>query len=341
MRAVIHAGMHKTGTTSIQMTLQSNAPKGVYVPDSGPGGGQNGLMVLLFEGGVPPGLSKFAPGAPEVLQRKAKTEDTLRQNLTDPAYHTTVFSAERLVTSPLPAVQRLRDFYAAYCDEIQVILYVRPPVGFMTSAMQEMIKRNPKKLKFHFPPYRNAIHKLDTVFGRENVLLKKFDIAALKDNDVLTDFFDTAGLDLPKTDYVRANEGLSLEAFCLLYTQRILNNEPVDGSTRMSGRNMAFVNKVAQIGTGKLAFDPSLTDPVIEANRDELKWVENRLGTTLDDAPRKPGLRTVASEDDIFAIAAENVSALEEVLISELRAEGGASKDRLLRNLDLLNRLCG
>lgn len=340
MKTIIHAGMHKTGSSSIQMTLAGNAPTGVFYPDT-PTGNHSGLASLLFESAAnQKHLLRVRGSTPADLERR-KTRITAQivAGLSAQEYETCVFSAERIMAFDLDATERMHAFFAQYSDDIQVIAYIRPPVGFMTSAFQQRLKSGQNSLKMQWPTYRASIEKLDQVFGRDRVTLKKFDPKQLKNNDVVVDFFDLVGMPLASEDIITTNESLSLEAVGLLFAQRSLGDGFVQGFRGAATMNQVFIEALRGIGSGKLALAPELLNPLIEENRDDLDWMEKRLGEPLLDAPKTEG-RQIASEEDLLTIAEENRDALNARLLELIQAQDLAPRDQLVRNLNLLRTLC-
>jgi len=92
----------------------------------------------------------------------------------------------------------------------------------MQSMFQEGVRNgravfNPRLL---WPRYRHRIGRLDRIFGRENVTLRKFDPKTLKNGSVVDDLAEFAGIALPPGSAGNTNKSLSLEALALLFVQR-------------------------------------------------------------------------------------------------------------------------
>lgn len=66
--------------------------------------------------------------------------------------------------------------------------------------------------------YRACFEKIDDVFGRANVVLRKFDPQTFPSGCVVRDFCARLGTGFPTKCIIRDNESLPLEVVALLYT---------------------------------------------------------------------------------------------------------------------------
>ncbi len=343
MRVILHAGMNKTGSSSIQQTFANQRfPEVDYV--NWRSHNHSGMVSLLFES-APENSFNFRDKGRDrayLLAERDEWTKKLAAQLEAGKDRCFLLSAE-LISSPLSdAVPTMADFFARFTDDIRVIAYVRPPISFMQSAFQQRVrggqaqKLRPAGL---WPDYRKRFEKLDTAFGRERVTLKKFTPDALLDGDVVHDFAREIGVTLDPTTAVRTNVAVSLEALALLFAQRKLGDGYVRGIKGAAKGNRRFLAALENVGTQKFAFAPSLTAPTVKRFRDDLQWMEARLGEPLLDTPRTGTVRQIASEEDLLAVAEENQDKVEKLLIDLIQENDPKPYGRLVRNLDLLRKL--
>lgn len=345
MELLIHPGMPKTGSSSIQKTLLSRPPDNWFVPARN-SGNMGRDLILLFEDRPweAPTFKIQGWSKEEIISQKEDRSEELKRQLSSAASAglDTVFTAERLFNVTEEVIARLRDFYAEFGYSARVVGYVRKPVSFMQSAFQQNVKTDhpgllePKNL---FPQYCRGFQKFDTVFGRENVKLKLFDPGSLIGADVVADFYHELGVGIAPEDTIRVNESLSLEACALLFAQRTLGRGFAKGFRGAGKANADFVDALSSIGSRRLEFSRSFVEPMIEQYNDDLRWIERRLGVDILDLPRddEPGM--IGSADDLIQEALSKTQDVE-CLIQELISKSFESEQQeLLSKLELLRKM--
>ena len=310
-RIVIHAGMHKTGSTSIQQVLMRRRPAGISVPRAAQAN-QSDLARLLFERG--PRLEQFRqsrrPGLSmaDIQRERARRAARLSRDIARSQAPVFVFSAEDLSDPELPpeAVARMAAFFGELSDRVEVVAYVRPPLSFMSSAyLQRLRELKPAALTFApqtlWPEYRRRFEKFDMAFGRSAVHLRAFDRATLDGGDAVRDFFGFAGVVLPEADILRSNDSISLEGMSLLYLRLCLDagrslDIPEDRAAQL---RQLTARRVRDLPGARVRLSQDLLDEVRKDRAGDLDWIENRMGRSLDE-PATPGGLT-APEDLIRA----------------------------------------
>ena len=317
MKVIIHAGMHKTGSTSIQETFVRH-DLGHVRYFRWRSISHTGLFALLFSEPVEDFwyFKRNGDSREELLQQREKWLESFEQDLTRPGWSTCLLSTEA-ITHPHPqclsALAPLKAFLEKYSDDIQVIAYIRPPVGFMQSIFQQAIQSGRSVLnpQGRWPRYRHRIERLDRVFGRENVTLRKFDPKTLENGSVVDDLAEFAGIALPPGSARNKNESLSLEALALLFVQRKFGRGIATGFPGASGKNAALRKCLAAIGKEEIRFAPELLLPIIEANKADLEWMERRLSEPLLDIPKNSNGFLLRSEQDLLSVADRSFPELE------------------------------
>ena len=170
----------------------------------------------------------------------------------------------------------------------------------MRSVLQYHAQNGTTKGRFFFeyPCYRERFADLDKVFGRERVTLRPFGPEHLEGNNVVRDFGLMAGIELSAEEIRSANEGLSLEAFALLYVA--MQQGGADGKVEI--RKLA--SWLQSFGFRKLRLAPSLVNGVLQATVADRTWMEERLGTALPDESTE-GTIPVSNECELNAFARE------------------------------------
>jgi len=334
-RCVLHVGMYKTGTTSIQQSLRNfEDERFVYANYGGHPNHTRALFALL-------GLDhpeSPAPGGRETAKALAR----FRQCMAAARGRTLVLSGEGIVALPPAPLVRLREILHERFDEIAVIAAVREPVGFMTSAFQQRVKRQHRDhiqmLKYR--SYRNTFRKFDDVFGRQNVTLWKFDPATYPGGCAVRDFCTRLGIALPESRIVRLNSSISREALGLLFIYRKLGR--AFGSTTMrGGQNFRLEQALLPIGRTRVRFHPDALQPVLGKNLEDIEWMEARLGQSLRDELGAPRPGDIRDESDLLV---PDPGAVDELLAqlgkAAPRGNRGESPEDVVRLVHALRLKC-
>jgi hypothetical protein len=318
-RLILHIGMPKTGTSSIQETLYTWGGLGeIRYADLG----------MANHGGV---ISSFFSENPyswrghRVAGRSQKEVDQFNKQVffkldtICSSQGTQLISGEGIWHMSEPALIKLRDYFAPYFGCIEVIGYVRPPASFITSAFQQLVKNHgltQLNAEANYPNYQNKFEKFDRVFGRDNVTLRLFDPKQLVGGDAVVDFCQLLGESISPEQVQRVNESLSLEATAVLFAYR--REGPKYAPYRGKARdNNALVESLVSFGSRKLRFSESLIAPVLEKHRDDIAWMEQRLGQSIIDQGSKD-TEAISSEAQLLEIAVEQFDALEAYVDKQL-----------------------
>lgn len=337
-KCVIHVGMPKTGTTSIQETLHNlDTERFVYA------------RLCNFTGHGTPVFTLFA-ARPELHQsnsRRAHDAQAMRRfiaragvdfdaALGEAQGRTLIISGEDILMLQQPELKAMRQRLNRKPEDITIAAYVRPPFSYMTSVFQERVRYGRltafvgEKL---YHSYRNSFEKFDAVFGREHVQLWKFERSSLRGGDVVRDFCARIGLEIPESRIVRANEGSSREFVCLKFQyNRFCKANDFEPMTMPQVQSMAQWLK--GLGQTKFRFASSTLRHVLAANRRDTAWMEERIGQSLDEVDGEEQASDIRGEDDLLqpvAGADETIrKALDE---AEAKAEDGTSTMDLLHGL--------
>ena len=344
MKAIIHIGMSKTGSSSIQQTFArvtnrqftENPPNILY-----PGGGGNHsfLTALLFMKDPlrNPGFKARGLTADDIeVMKKEKKAELISQMKASNA-ETFVMSSELLSSFTAGRVKKMKMFMDRHFEDTQILAYVRPPVGYMTSVFQQRLKGNLTDLELVWPKYRKCFESMDEVFGKENVHLKVFDRKTLYKGDVVADCAKFIGFELEPDQIINKNESLSLEATALLYIQRKYGGGFKAGSPEAVSENYKFTDFLRTIKGEKLRFSDKLLKPILDENREDLDWIEERLGMSILDSIPEEG-RLISEEDDLVKIAWETTDSFYDEFEDIKRFNRNRNMKSLVKYVEILYR---
>ncbi len=328
--------MNKTGSTAIQRVFSTLDMPGHHYARLGPPNHTDRL--LLAFGGAAQHAKFEAQGlrAPQIERRAKQARDLLEAEIEGCPRPCLILSGEGVsgaYTSP-DMVARLGAFLKASAPEVEVIAYVRPPVSALNSVFQQRIKGGARFDRAVAPVrYRDRLEPFDEVFGREAVTLVPYGPDALAGGDVVADFAARIGVDLPGDRTLRANESLPRNATAVMAA---LNRHGVDFGQGQAARaaQQALVRSMQDLGGGPVALDPAVVAAALAETGDQIDWIEGRMGRSLrDSAPQTPD--QVASEQDLWEVAAAQIDALEERLLRTLRTQQDPVR-RVAEMLDMM-----
>lgn len=308
---ILHIGMPKTGSSSIQETLKTfNNGHCAYI-QLGPRNHSDAARALSFEKDRHSRLRLplFAPDLDGFEQRRHKLVNRL-ETFAETAPPRTIFSAEAAYHFDTERFAKLTRILGQRFGRIHVVGYIRPPTSFIHSSFQQVIKTGRADFQIDAPHYRRRLEKIDGAPFVDKVTLRHFDRGELQGGSVVQDFLALVGLDLPETEIIEEmNTGMSLETTCLLFFHNRLIPRPDSTAERMKDR-LALVAALGRLPGRKLSLDPALwADQPIA---DDLDWVRSRTGLDLSEpAPATAAL--IRSEEDMRLIARDHLHALPEL----------------------------
>lgn len=241
MKAVIHIGMPKSGTSTIQAFLDMNrdaiSQQGVLYDRFDPRFGSQFELAII-------GLSAVGRQIPPQFERKLlnlHTVDDLRdytkrytahlskQLSAQSGHHSFVGSSEHLYAwlNSVEQIQALDKFLLQRFSQVQYILYLRAQEELVLSGYSEAIRRvHSHSLAQHLAASGRINHYIPVerwvrAVGRERLVLCVLSPDMLKEGDLLSDFCHHAGIDangLPRPG--RVNTAMSMEE---IQIRRVLN----------------------------------------------------------------------------------------------------------------------
>jgi len=320
-RCVVHFGMHKTGSSSIQHSFwrQLDTPEWKYLDiDENLANHSRVISTLLEEN--PRHLQRVGINQNRLAKKKEAAEQALLKQL-DTDARNLIISAEVLCSSAIgtDALQKFRDLLLSRVDEILAVGYVRSPKSYMESAFQEKTKRSNPLLDFShnnlYPKYRKELRKFDEVFGKDNVQLWKFDPATFTNGCVVQDFCTRLGIDFPVTAIKRANDSFSREALAFIYTYHKYGpGFSAGGTTAIMGKGNDLLNsRIATLRGSKIRFSWAAVEQRLEARQADIDWVERRMGASFNEPHIDEG-PVIHSENDLFQYRPQDLQWLAEQL---------------------------
>lgn len=305
----IHIGMHKTGTTSVQLNLaeEKDNTDWQYLT-LGDRRNMGAALYAMFAS--EPHRYHWFQKRGDTPEQVALARDSLRSQfsklLSESNAKNSILSGESLTLIDEAGIEELRSFLNPFFDRILVIGYVRPPIGFKISFFQQRLKHSNCKLDFSdFQlQYRRRFDKFDRTFGREQVLLKKFDPQNLYNQCIVADFRHQIGMSLPATtDIKRVNESLCHEACAILYAYRSFGPAYGVGPDVLKENKRIIAVLLAMKGR-PFSVSPLFVKESLFVERKDIHWMERRLEVSLDES-QAFGNFGIDREDQLLLVRGE------------------------------------
>jgi hypothetical protein len=248
VKAFLHIGTEKTGTTTIQHFLATNRQSllkdGFLYPQSPEDNlAHTKLAAFAMEADKFEDIQKFfkLDNPEKIFQFRNNFQNTLADELEKTSAKTIIFSDEhcssRLVAKE--EIERLKKLLETFFKEIKVIIYLRRQDRFLLSTYSTSIICGKTKF-FELPSeemikkrydYWNILQKWESVFGKENIIVRLFEREQLFEGDLLSDFTKTLKIELKKYKKVKnLNESLDADSLDFLrlinhFVPRFINND--------------------------------------------------------------------------------------------------------------------
>jgi hypothetical protein len=313
-QCILHVGLHKTGSTSIQASLAAGVAAATYrYHGFGQVNGSEGLTALFSD----------TPDSYHLFQRrgwsKRKVEAYRRQRATEfdtvlrTAGMDVVLSGEDASRLSRSALTRLREYLAARGCRVAVVAYLRPWHGYIESAFQEDCKarlpslllpqgRDDTQRQVLRPlslDYRAVIESFDSVFGRNAVRILGYFPKSFLSGCVVEDFCQQLGVLADPRMIVRSNQSLSRPAVQLLYAYRRFCPASAGGTFAFLSDQL-LVNELYAIDGPPLRLHSSVTAPRIVEVEGQRAWIAERIGCSFDDDAAPNALDAIRTESDLF-----------------------------------------
>ena len=302
-RCIVHIGMHRTGSTSIQHSLHGFRNDQFAYARLGDDPNHSLAIHSLFaleperhhlhrrNGANPASVSDYI----------TKMRAELQQAVSDSEGRTLIVSGEDISALPRESLIRLRDDLGSRFDDLTVVGYVRAPTELMTSSFQHRVSLGAVSqfdVDRQYRSYEGTFGIFDEVFGREKVNLWKFDIASFPNRCAVRDFCARLGIDLPPERIVRFNESLPRQIIALLYSYYKVG--PAGASSMTGQERQRLLERLAPLGNDPFRISADVIKPILDKQRADITWMEERLGQSLHEEIGEHRRGDVRDESDLL-----------------------------------------
>lgn len=287
---MVHVGMYKTGTTSIQTTLYwrlRDRRFRLLTRDAAWGNLAIGSMFLANAAELPAFQTVGLAGSRLAAFKRSSTQalsaalDRARRSEVTP-----ILSAEIAWLLNEHEVQGMDRFLRDQGFQARVLACVRAPQDYITSAFQEIVKTGvgdwaemTGRIR-SLLDYREKLAAFDRVFGREQVDAYAFDPASFAGRCAVQEFCRRIGAELPPHRVIRVNETMNGSVLRFLYTY---NQHAGSRGLGRSGamRRFSLLHRLRTLPGPGFRISPEVVPGIRERYQEQQGWLEERLGRAL------------------------------------------------------------
>lgn len=285
----IHIGPPKTGTTSIQGTFFANA---ALLKENG--------FYYFAKQRTHHAIADHMHKRTRLPEHRKFYDAFLAAAAASP-YRAGLLSSEFLIRLTDEEVAHECRALRAIAQELKLICYARHPVDFAVSSAHQAIRYGkPLDIVEASPNMRRLtpiLARWASVLGRDNIIVRPFDIRRMPGGDVVEDFLGCVGLsDLSdKLERVRLNAGLSvLGAHLMDAVARRIEDEPLA---------VRHVGLLRHIAGPRYVLPPETLARVRRQMADEVKSLAEDWGVILEESQIPPYVPLSLSEEELSSLA--------------------------------------
>jgi len=276
---ILHIGMHKTGTTSIQSTLNNFDDGKVRYAQLSDVNHSIPIFTLFSKNRytyLP--HNKFGRSEEEIDEINKNTVIDLEREL-NMDREKIIISGEDISFLEADEVQAMGTWFAERAKSVKVMAYVRDPEGFASSALQQYINGGLHKTFMPPPDYKKRFEAYTLCSEFDEIEFIQFKKTELLDGSVVADFCSRVGLASTNLTEQRTNESLSLECVQLLYHLNRFGMQ-TSGSPDLVHTRRHFSHFLAKKFKGD-SFKVPKDYVWANTNMGDITWMENVSGIKL------------------------------------------------------------
>jgi len=359
-QCVLHVGVPKAGSTSIQLSLFYGLrdPRFRYLSfgniDSNVG------LRLVFEADEEADkvmdLNKFefhGVSTNKIEMFRARYRYKLLRAVADAKRkeRTLILSSEGSWRFNSNRFEKIRDFFHAEGMQPTIVIYVRSLGDWLSSWYQQSIKMGYCDLDdiierfepIDFLAYEKKIRMFDRIFGAENVQTHLFDPAGFPGRCVVRHFCQEQGIELSPQAIIRDNDSVPLAATRMFFSWYRFVDPSLSGKLNRV-RHTMLVSRLSRLSGSAIRLSRKMIAQQLDDFERQRPWIEQRIGARLEPYHREPSEDSlIDKESDLLDFSTESLDWLCRQAKTSMIRPGSKEQvarqvaervDRLFRQLD-------
>lgn len=312
--AYFHIGFDKTGSTSIQIACHENRTILSKFGFLYPNGQWHAQFGSYFCDDPRDYVYNRSMGRSQKKKlEEIKTEDaqymaSLEQQIEHSDANVLILSYEGFQYLDGSTLQKIRKYIERIAKIVKIVIYCRDPISYAISAASQRAKKGVPS--WSGPPiqnFKNICERFSSVFGPENLVVRKFDKNSLPGGDVRLDFLYQIGLGDGEIGQLtlsesKDNTSLSAEAIAILDA---LHNLGLSKHSSEFDFNRRYIDIFQRIQGSKYRLSQEQHDEVILASRGHVAYLREHFGIEFEekDEPENPMNSSAFGQDFLASVA--------------------------------------
>jgi hypothetical protein len=276
-QVILHVGMHKTGTSSIQDSINNIDSDGFRTIGFAEKNHSIPMYTIFSENRLNYHIWKNKGyNDNQIIEKKVEYENILEEEIRDESVDCFLISGEDMSGLTESEQISLCEFFKERNFKVRVIYVVRDPISFAASANQQRAKGGAKSLVKINPIYKRRISGFLKGCGHENISTFKYE--HLVQGGLIKAFSEIIGVSLEEKP--RANESVTSEALALIYALNNINT-PTRGSEINFKARETILNEIRTFFSKSNGFKKLMLtkfDLVDKAVAEDLVWLKKNFG---------------------------------------------------------------
>lgn len=344
-RLILHAGLPKTATTSVQNAIFSR--RDILLSEAGylyPGAEANHTNALCtaFLDDPRQHIANKVAGRTDLgqLAEMARSiRDAFAAEICEKQPETILFSAEGMSNLSNRELEKFRDWALDYAEQIDVLYVVRNPLRYSASVIQQHLKGGDVlEDMYEDPPlanFKGRISNAIAAFGRERISIRPFEDMIAHADGVAGYFLDSVGVSSgPAYEaiveaQVVENESLSHEAALTLSSLNRLRPAFTNGQ-RSQRRTFNELGLIESIRGVKFYLPDEVRSKIAERSQVDVDWLKENFGLDIYDNAMK--VEAQESKPTLSANSIDSIAILLSNLINDRHVNTLMQKAIMERN---------
>ena len=274
---ILHIGLHKTGSTSIQKALKGYNKDGVKSIGFEEENHSIPMYTIFSENRYDYHIwSNENYCRDDIENKKSDYLKILSSECINDKIKTLIISGEDLSVLNNSEVKILADYLREKNVKTTIICYVRDPLSWIASNSQERVKAGWPLIKID-QIFKRSIQNYMQYFGRENIQIYDFHKSIKLTGSIVSHFSEILSIDIKEP--LRENESLNAVQFALM---QFLNTISIN--TNLEKTRYIVRNKIKKLSSRLLLKNRERLDKqqfvnyISSSNREECNWLKDEFG---------------------------------------------------------------